>query len=96
MSKKKKSQKKHQFKYAEAKSATASPAQSSANLSAPTSSAAAKQTSLGYQVANLELIKGDVRKVLVLAGSFVLLQLVLWFVFGHTSLGSGVYHLIKT
>jgi hypothetical protein len=38
-------------------------------------------------------IKRDVRRALVLAGGFIVLQLVLWYVFGHTSLGSSIYKL---
>lgn len=90
---KKKSRKKHQFKYAEPTSAaTATP------KPAVTSSATSARMATGglqYQVNNLDLIKGDIRKVAILATSFVLLQLVLWFVFNHTGLGPAVYHLVQ-
>jgi hypothetical protein len=47
------------------------------------------------ETVRLRLIRRDIRRVAVLAGSFVALQLVLWYLFGHTSLGNSVYQLIK-
>ncbi len=98
MAKKKKSHKLHkknQFKDASpTNSATTGEAQVK-----PTPVVAATKgvnsASLNYEIANLHLIKRDIRKVALLAGFFVALQLVLWFLFEHTGLGNAVYHLIK-
>ncbi len=48
-----------------------------------------------YAVENLDLIRKDVRKVVVLAATFVLIQVLLWVLFEHTGLGSAVYSFVK-
>lgn len=104
MSKKKKSHKKHQFKHSQSSASAAGASQSNATSPnqpaeranpapasvVPTVSNAA---AVSYEVADLALIKRDVRKVLIMAGSFVVLQVGLWLLFNHTGLGNIVYHL---
>lgn len=93
MAKKKKSHKKHQqFKYATptAPSVGGEPKRSEAATNKPAAS-----RSYSYEVASLPLIKKDLRKVIILAGSFVVLQLILWFLFDHTGLGPSIYRVIK-
>ncbi len=93
---KKKHGKKQQFKYAapvgavQAAESVVAPAAPLPKASLATPTAAART-----EVPGLSLIRHDVRRVLVLAGSFVALELGLWYLFGHTSLGSAVYRLIK-
>jgi len=48
-----------------------------------------------YVVENASYIKHDVGKVLILAGLFVAAEIVLWWVFTHTGLGSAVYNSVK-
>lgn len=40
-------------------------------------------------------VGGDLRKILVLAVSLVAVELVLWFLFGHTGLGNAVYQAVR-
>lgn len=37
----------------------------------------------------------DLRRILVIGGSLVLGEVVLWYLFGHTSLGTHVYNLVR-
>jgi len=46
-------------------------------------------------VGNTAYIKGDVRRVLILATVFVAAELILWAIFTHTGLGSVAYSHIK-
>lgn len=40
-------------------------------------------------------VGGDLRKILVLAVSLMAVELVLWFLFGHTGLGNAVYQAVR-
>lgn len=98
MAKKKKSHKKQQFKYAAPtahRDLTPAVAGSQPITTAGVVTKTVKGGVLSYEVANLSLIKNDIRKVAVLAVGFVALQLALWWLFEHTGLGAAVYHLIK-
>lgn len=37
----------------------------------------------------------DLRRTAILAGSLVIFQIVLWYLFTHTGLGPSVYNLVK-
>jgi hypothetical protein len=89
---KKKRAKKHQFKYAAptvAKSTTDTVVEQ-----LETTSKATPAVPMAT-VAHADLLHRDLRKVIVLASGFVVLEFVLWFLLNHTSLGSTVYGLIK-
>jgi hypothetical protein len=47
------------------------------------------------QAARSAYVGGDVRRTGVLVTACVLAELVLWYAFGHTGLGSAVYGLVK-
>jgi hypothetical protein len=91
---KKKHSKKQQFKYAVP---TVTPAQSSPASVQMLSKAslAVSAPAVTTAIPGIDRIRRDVRRVLVLAASFVLLELVLWYLFSHTALGPAVYKLIK-
>lgn len=96
---KKKKTKKHNFAHGRPSQSVAKPDQAMPDKpvkhparptvpSGPTAVAA-------YEVAHLPEIKADVRRVLVLAVVFVVLELVLWYLLEHTGLGPHVYNLVK-
>ena len=96
MAKKKKSQKKHQFKVSNPVTNSAiTPVVESNNSSLANNIGVSSAKTFQYEIDNLDLIKSDIRKVLVLAASFAIFQVLLWFLFGHTGVGNSVYHLIK-
>jgi hypothetical protein len=95
---KKKHGKKQQFKYAAPVGAPASVVSSSQSTATPIASLSKATLASPVAVARVEvpglhLIRHDVRRVLVLAGSFVAIELMLWYLFGHTPLGPTIYKL---
>lgn len=90
---KKKHKKKHNFKHSQSGStrqavsdvvSKASPAASAAVVARPAT------------VSNeWQLVRGDVRRVLILAAALITLELALWYVFNHTGLGVWLDGLIK-
>jgi heme/copper-type cytochrome/quinol oxidase subunit 3 len=96
---KKKKHKKHNFNHAKsAPQATNKPAEPTAIAATPTR---ARAVASGPQLAALAMpdkhmqqITADVRRVLMLAVGFVLLQIILWYLFEHTGLGPAVYNLV--
>jgi hypothetical protein len=87
MAKKKSSQatRKHQFKYA---APPATVAGSSAKASFSTSTNAGNERDFSYVLV-------DLRRIALLGGGLVILQLVLWYIFNHTGLGPATYNLVK-
>jgi small neutral amino acid transporter SnatA (MarC family) len=47
-----------------------------------------------HELTHLAQIKSDIRKVAVLAASFVVFQII-WYLFEHTALGTHIYSLVK-
>ncbi len=92
MSSKKKHRKK-QFKAQQPKPQSAP--QATVQVEAPTAAVITPTPQATAEVAHLSLINRDVRRVMVLAASFVGVEIILWYLFGHTGLGSAVYNLIK-
>ncbi len=94
---KKKKFKKHQFKQRNQADAPLAPAaMPSAEVAAVTSTSVPKSVApVVVESADLAFVKRDLRKVAVLAAGFVALQLILWYLFRSTALGSHVYSLIK-
>lgn len=92
---KKKHKKKHNFKHQSA-AATATPAVSSGRSAAEgVAATTSKSTSVANQFNEWPIVRGDVQRVLVLAVVFIAFELVLAYVFNHTSLGSQLYSSIK-
>ena len=46
-------------------------------------------------VNNTTFVRGEVRRVLVLAGIIVGIEIVLWWLLDHTAIGPHVYNLVK-
>jgi hypothetical protein len=90
MSSKKKHRKK-QFKPHRPSAPQATPAA----VSQPSAVVAPVPTTPNITVPHLALIRHDVRRVVVLATGFVMLQALLWYLFTHTGVGNTVYGLIK-
>jgi hypothetical protein len=96
MAKKSKSTKKHRFKHAQpaaeaaaatpAASATTTPARSAAPAATVVSSAPAQAT---------RFVAVDLRRVGLMLVGLVGLELVLWYLMSHTSLGNSIYDLIR-
>jgi hypothetical protein len=105
MSKKKK-HKKHQFKYSAPVQPTNTPSSSDAGNTPPVTMSAAKKSQSPKSAVptsstthtlmpHLAMVQRDVRKAIILAGGFVVAQLVLWYLLNNSSLGPSVYNLIK-
>jgi hypothetical protein len=95
MAKKKKSHKKHQFKYAAPTKAPSASSSLESGKAVVTAARPVTLPTLNYEIKNLSLIVKDIRKVVLLGSVFVFLQLVLWGLFEYTGLGEAVYSLIK-
>ena len=89
MAKKKHQSKKHTFKYAE-------PGISPVAIDSSQLNSAPKGlvTTSGVVGRDFSYVASDLRRILVIGGSLVLAEFVLWYLFGHTSLGTHVYDLI--
>lgn len=104
MAKKKNQSKKHRFKYAEPTSGLS--ASSGSNQPARTSQpqdtgakaaalAGAGRTGVAAQTRDFSYVLVDLRRLSVLAVALVALELILWYLLSHTSLGSAVYRLLS-
>ncbi len=94
MAKKKKNHRKHQFQSSAPKAVNPAAFEQSGSSSVP-SQRPKSSAAVATDVANIQLVKQDVRRVLVLAVGFFTLQLILWYLFNHTPLGPWTYNLIK-
>ncbi len=85
MAKKKssKTNRKHQFKYA-----SPSTAASTAAVGSPATTPVASERDYSY-------VGVDLRRIMWLGGSLVILQLVLWYIFTHTGIGPSIYNLVQ-
>ncbi len=95
MAKKMKSTKKHRFKYAQAPGAPVEPAMAAAAVPA---SAGARVAPAGTAVAvgrDFSYVTVDLRRLGILALSLIMLELVLWYLMAHTSLGAVIYNAIQ-
>lgn len=95
---KKKQTKKHKFKYvapvttgqtAAAEATTKPAAKSPREATAPVATVAAP-----VETSQFSYVGGDIRRVGLLAIGLTLLELVLWWAFGHSGLGNAVYNLV--
>jgi hypothetical protein len=96
---KKKQSKKHKFKYSEP-TTELRPADSSL----PTLKTGGNQTTVlrppagrmaAIQSRDFSYVLSDLKRIFVLGVSLVLAELLLWYLFGHTGLGSTVYNLVN-
>lgn len=98
---KKKHRKKQNFKYGQTSAAVDRPLVTASNDT--TSTAKGNQLSANLkkigseprESVGFEHVKSDVVRVAALAAVFIGVELVLWFLFNHTGLGSATYKLIK-
>lgn len=97
---KKKQGKKHKFKYA----SPVMPGQSAPEVSSTPNSGGGKRAvaglsrSYGYQASlgrDFSYVSVDLRRIGVLAVSLIALELVIWYLFGHTGLGNWVYQSVQ-
>jgi hypothetical protein len=102
MAKKKSQSKKHKFKYSEPTSGVRPDLEKGvpeATISNAKVMAKAKQgRPAGAVVADtrdFSYVGADVRRIGVLAASLVALELVIWYLFGHTGLGNAVFNLVQ-
>ena len=105
MAKKKSQNKKHKFKYAEPPTGVNSPASADKQGEA----AGANQTNRVAVPSTRPYVKAgavadtrdfsyvghDLRRIAILAGLLLALEIALWYLFGHTGLGNTVYNLVK-
>ena len=97
---KKKQSKKHKFKYSEPTTQLrAADAGVMATLQSNGSQTTILRLPTGRVVAattrDFSYVISDLRRILVLGVSLVLAELVLWYLFGHTGLGTYVYSLVN-
>ena len=99
MAKKKNQPKKHRFKSTEiTEASTEGQPIVSASASAPAahkSAPAALAGSAAILHHEYSYVGPDLRRVLLLAGALVVLELVLWYLFENTGLGSAIYNLVN-
>lgn len=91
MAKATKAGRKHNFKHAQTTSAsTTAPRTGVAPTSAPTSVSAAVAEKHDYSY-----VVADLRRIAILGGSLIVLEVVLWYLLNHTGLGTSIYSLVK-
>ncbi|HVQ43557.1 MAG TPA: hypothetical protein VMT30_01155 [Candidatus Saccharimonadia bacterium] len=97
MAKKKNTAKKHKFKHVEAAGATAvvatateSPAAMGASLQS-----SARSVAPAVSTRDFSYVSSDLRRIGVMAVALVGVELVLYFVLVHTSVGASIYNLVK-
>ena len=83
MAKKAKNSKRHQLKYAQP---TGAPEASSER--AIIAEAIASGRDFSY-------VSKDIKRLSLLAGGLLAIEIILWYVMGHTGLGNAVYNLVK-
>ena len=97
---KKKQSKKHKFKYSE----PTNQLRASETLSVPTLKSDGTQNAVlrppagrlaGQPTRDFSYVTTDLRRILVLGASLVLAEVLLWYLFGHTGLGSTIYNLVN-
>jgi hypothetical protein len=90
MAKKRKSTKKHRFSPDHVQSSvTQAPAVQSNTSIGP----AGPVPAVGFATA--QIVRRDVIRVLMLAGAYIVLMILLWALFTHTGLGSTAYNAVK-
>jgi hypothetical protein len=87
MAKKVKNSKKHQLKYAQPTNI------SETKVAGMTAGVAVKESVLFNR--DFSYVSKDVRRLSLLAGSLLAVELLLWYLMNHTGLGTAVYNLIK-
>jgi len=99
MAKKKQSGKKHKFKYAEPNLTVQAPVSAAAGAAMATSTAGASTSARLRPAAGNDrdfgYVFGDLRRIVILAAILVSVELVLWYLFSYTGLGSSIYNLVK-
>jgi hypothetical protein len=93
MAKKKNSNKKHKFKHAEQSPAVESSGQATAPVKAAVTAPAGKAAASTER--DFSYVAQDLRRIAVLAGSLIALELVLAYLVSHTDVGPAVYRLIQ-
>ena len=93
MAKKKNQGKKHRFKYAASSEVASLSVSSSATISSPV--AQKRVVASTANIRDFSYVSEDLRRIAVWAGSLVALEVVLWYVFGHTGVGNSVYQLVQ-
>ena len=95
---KKKSRKKHQFKYTSSQAGVVSAPEVGSGEPVNRAVAIPRKSQANAALAgvdNFDYVAGDVKRVAMLAAGFITLQVFLWYLFGHTTLGSTIYGLVK-
>ena len=100
MAKKKYSTKKHRFKHAEPSPAVLETRENGATPAPATATTApAKPRVYGGGAAvserDFSYVAVDLRRIAIMATGFILLEVILWYVFGHTGVGDSIYHLVQ-
>lgn len=95
MANKKHQGKKHKFKYAEPSGVTTGTVSTQAAAVTATSSERQAAVTAAIGARDFSYVGGDLRRVAILAVALVALEAVLWYLFGHTSVGDSVYKLIN-
>lgn len=93
MAKKTKSAKKHRFKHVEPSSG--GPAAGTATVKAATVASSAGPAPAVAPAQEARFVAADLRRILILLLGLVGLELVLWYLLGHTSLDPALYDLIQ-
>jgi hypothetical protein len=95
MAKKKSTGKKHKFKYAAPTGPAAVSAAPVTAVSAPAASTKPAGTTAASPVDDYGYVGRDLMRIGALALGLIVLEVGLWLLFGHTSLGSSVYNLVR-
>jgi hypothetical protein len=92
MAKKKssKANRKHEFKYAAPSATVVVPSAKAASGTSVTAAVIGGTTQRDFSY-----VGRDLRRIVLLGSTLILLQLVLWYLFDHTGLGSSVYNLVQ-
>lgn len=91
MAKKKNITRKHKFKYSEPVSHLATPGQPSSTFTATSTSAAGAQ----FQQRDFSYVARDMRRLAIIAAALVSVEVILWYVLGHTPVGNSVYRMFN-
>jgi hypothetical protein len=95
MAKKKNLSKKHKFKHVEPTSI-----QAEAQAKVSSTSGASLRTeqvaaTAGATARDFSYVLGDLNRIAFYAGILIALELILWYLFGHTGLGTAIYRLVQ-
>jgi hypothetical protein len=91
---KKKQTKKHRFKYAEPVGSGVGSTPTIAPIPDVASASVPRSNPIGVSSRDFAYVRRDLRRLSILAAGLIIFELILWWLFGHSGLGSAVYSLV--